>query len=509
LAVAWIVLSYLSGGAARGVALAALLNLNPAIGDGRLDFRLPTSIITMSATLAILTFVFASYKDHSLAIATLSEETSQLSQTLIALEQANRANDASKAQAIANQIVQQLKSLELYPADRQIAEIQRLVDQKVRPLSKQYARELKHWLPSSPKGQKQSLRKVWARLDPVSRFPSIWFVLPLSLTPLPATTANYGLVAGLEVFLYTLTALGLAVAIGRPLLSQLIKKARPGWRELIFTLGLFAMAVAGTTGTYLSLSDTPTPNTYTVIGLIAFPAYAWVITIGSAMLRDMAQTRAELASTDAKLRWAIARVNLISWYSRGVITRLLHGPIQNSMHITLIKMQNEKSKPRVSDAIAELTARISEASFETNTSDSSKNKINQDFAELLRNSISVWQEVANVHLEISGDLSRALAKDPAGGSIVLDLCNEQLSNAIRHGKATSVSLQLSLLPEIVKIEISHDAPRAKQKEQRSMTTKNINPGLGTKFLSSCSVSWSKTEDQNLSKTEIKLPLDSH
>lgn len=499
--------TFLLAGAARGFALAFLLAINPAIDDGRLDFRLPTSIITMGATLAILTFAYASYLDHKAAIAALSEETAQLSQTLEELSQAKRARDISAVAEVANRIVAELKLLELYPKERQIAEIQRLVNDQVKPLSKKYAEGLQQWHRKPATNQTESFKDIWLRLDPVGKFPPSWLIIPLSLTPVPATVAYYGLSAGVQIFLFTLIALSISIFFGRKLLKQVNARLSFPYKELSFTLVALLMAVPGVLATYLALIDTPYPYTYAVIGMIAFPTYAWVVSIGSALLADLQNSRAELVATQAQLRWAIARVNLLAWFSRGVVTRLLHGPIQNSMHITLIKMQQNRTATQIDDAIAELTKRISEAGLSA-----TPKPTEQDLQHSLAQSIAIWEEVAEVELAATPQVLEALAHDSSAAGIVLDLCNEQVSNAIRHGKATKAEITIETKPKILKITLKHNGRsqglnRVYQADV-SGEKKDQVAGLGTRFIENCSIFFETTMDpRGLTITEIELPLE--
>lgn len=496
LGVVQVVIGYLLAGAMRGVALTQLLELNPAIEDGGLIFRVATSVITMSTTVAILTFAQATYQSHRLAITELTTETEQLRQTLLELERDSSKRDQTEAQAIAKRIVNELNRIELYPAKEQILEIQNLINNQVRPLSKEYAIELKRWIPEQTRQKRLTFRDIWAKVDLTLRFNSFWFLVALSLTPVPATLADYGLQAGIEIAVFTFAALSTSVWIGFKVSNRIVPRLRSPWQEIVFTALLVLMAFPGVAATYLALSDTPNPNTYVAIGLISFPAFAWILTLGSNLLTQLRETRTKLTEVEAQLRWAIARVNLLSWYSRGVVTRLLHGPIQNSMHISLIKMQNTQDEILVEDAIAELTARIEAASLESNQQISDKSEPEL----LLREAAAIWSEVAEVGIELEGDVSKQLSKDQPAGSIVVDLCNELLSNAIRHGKASKVQISLAAEPTLIKVRVQHNGQTQPQRSD------HVSAGLGTKFLDSCSIRWESSRSGELTTTDIQLPL---
>lgn len=498
-----ILLAYILAGAVRGLCLAGLLSLNPEIDDAGWLFRIPTSIITMGATVLILSFVVASYGKQQQAIADLVADTSQLRQSLEEIEIANTARDLSAVQTVAETVVAELKKLRLHPRENQISEIQQLVESQVRPLSKKYAVQIRTWLPDKPEQQRQSFKDFWLKLNPVSRFPSIWLLVPLSLTPVPATINDFGWVAGLEIALLTFFFLTSAVLLGSLVTSRLLVSLPSPLKEILFSIVLFVISVVGVSAAFLALLDTPNPHTYTVIGLIAFPVYAWVVTIGLALLDDLQRTQAELTKTQDRLRWAIARVNLLSWYSKGVVTRLLHGPIQNSMHVTLIKLQG--SDFEVDDALNELTDRIQKAS-----ADLGLLQTPEELLARFHETTSIWGEVSDLELEVSDFVAQVLSRDPAAAGIVLDLCNEELSNAIRHGKATRAKITLTAVPDTLHITLQHDGQVRKPiVEDGSSNYTKISRGLGTKFLESCSVAFETKTDASKSSTltTIALPLD--
>lgn len=498
--VAYMFVGFSLGGAARGLALAQLLELNPAVAAGGALFRVPTSVITMASSVAILTFAWATYRSHHDAISHLRLETDRLRAALARVESETQERDLKDVSRVTAEIVAELERIELNPAANQIEEIERLVNEQVRPLSRKHALGLESWAPSQVTPGRLSFRKTWNELNPVARFPSFWFLVPLALTTVPAVYAEFGLVEAVEIAVFALAALSAALYLGSKIAQAWLPNLRSPWRELAFTVLLVAIAIPGVVATYLSLASTPRPGTYVVIGLISFPLFSWVLTLGFALLRDLENRRDELARVEGELRWAIARVNLLSWYTRGVVARLLHGPIQNSLQVSLMKLQRPRSL-EVDDVISELSERIHEAQL-TSERDSGQDP---DIAQLLLESEDLWSEVAEALIEFDDAVIAALAKDRAAGGIVLDLCNEQFSNAIRHGGASEVHMKLSIAgPGLIKLGVDHNGSTPSNLPEPGGNSPAA--GLGTKFLTSCSVPFSNSELDGRSQTEVYLPL---
>jgi signal transduction histidine kinase len=476
LRVAVVFSSYLLAGALRGFFLSLML-IQFGVLDG-FDWaaRIFTSTISMSITLGIVTYAWTTYRNHADALAELRLETEQLTSALSQLEVEKNAEALRHISDVSSKIVGELEKIRLNPASEQRNAIQKVVDDFVRPLSKKFANEIKNWEPAKTHKPATKFRITFLSLNPVSNLPSLWFAVAISLTPFPNVYSEFGLVKAVEISLFTALALIPGILIGFGFARRFIPRLKTPKREIVLTLIFELIAVPGVTATYIVLQDTPLATSYVLGGLITFPIYAWILSIVGALLVDLRTKEATLQKINRDLGWAIARINLLSWYNQGVVTRLLHGPIQNSLHATLIKLRNQESQVVVDKLVEELKSRISTV----NPLVASGSRSETDIRESLLEIGELWSGIAAVRITTTTEAIQSLISDSPAAAIVIDLCNEFCSNSIRHGKANFVEISIDAEPSEIKMIVRDNGETPKA---------SSGLGLGTRFLTNCSISW--------------------
>lgn len=489
----WLILgSYIVGGAVRGAALSALLSFNGIITDASWSARITSSIISMGFTVAIVTYVWSTFKTHSDAINELVVETEQLSSALAQIELEANAQSLKHMSDISSEIIHELERIELSPGGEQVQEIQRVIDEQVRPLSKEFALDVASWVPANVKIPSPKFFKTWTSLDPVANLPSPWFAAGISLAPLPTAYAVFGQASAITLSLYIFIALLPSIFIGFKIARRIIPKLSSPWRELAFTGIMELIALPAVLATYLALIHTDNPSAYMVAGLITFPIYAWILAFGGALFEDLKHKRLALLDVKAQLNWAIARVNLLAWYNRGIVSRLLHGPIQNAMHATLIRLRNRDTLTVVDNVIKELQQRISSANENPDSGLGSFADLDSSFDDIR----TLWNQIAEVSISCPSQVKDTLLLDKPAAAIVIDLCSEICSNAIRHGKATSVTIALEEKSPLITVKVTDNG---------SKPTEGNSNGLGRRFLDSCSISWNSSRVGNKNMLTVLLP----
>lgn len=486
-----VLISYVLAGAARGFTLATLLHLSGILEGGGWETRIFAGALSMSLTVAIITFFWSSYSDHVDAIAELEAETKNLSDALEQVSEEFQAAKFEKAAEISRAVVSELGRIELEPAEEQVEEIQRVINEHVRPMSLQMASDVQGWQPATAERRRFRFRDSWFTLNPVTKLPSMWFVLAISLSPLPYANAIFDSQRAVLLSICVFISLYPSVLIGFRIAKRIVPKFTSPKREIVFTLIMEAIAVPGVAASYLALLGTQSPGAFVIAGLVMFPIYAWILFVGGALYESVRENRRDLLTVSESLRWAIARINLLSWYHRGIVSRLLHGPIQNSMHAALIRLQNREIEAPVDNLIRDLKDRIENA-------DTTENTVGvEGIQKSLKDMVSLWAGIAEGKVEIDPETLQTLSQDLPAAVILLDLTNELYSNAIRHGKATKLSIEISTTDKTVCIVAVDDG---------DTPSFSAGKGLGQRFLDNCSTSWSSTRVANLNRLEVVLPL---
>jgi len=487
--------SYLLGGLARGLLLSLLLEVfnftEGFIWQGRVAF----SVIFITVTVSIVTYFWTNYTNNLGAVAELREETAQLQSALAQLELEAKAQSVQQVADVSNEIVRELERIELYPAGAQEREIQRVINERVRPLSHQFAQEVSSWQPSVALPLEARQKTNWRELNLTAKLPSMWLAFAYSLTTFPGALEAFGLQTALLVSFASAATLVPAVYIAFWLARRVIPKLATPWRELVFTLIMLAAAAVGVAGNTIALIGTERPFAYLLAGLTTFPIYTWVLAVAGALWVDVATKEQALIEVSSQLRWAIARINLLAWYNRGIVSRLLHGPIQNSLHATAIRLKNADPEVVVDNVIRELRQRIAETSPTTLVG----NPEDADLGESLAEATRLWRDIAEVKIAVNPDALSALELDRPAAEIVLDLCNEACSNAVRHGKAQIVEIQIAVSGSLLELTVLDDGSGA---------AATAGKGLGTRFLDSCSVSWQIGQRDGKNLLQVLLPVSS-
>jgi signal transduction histidine kinase len=122
----------------------------------------------------------------------------------------------------------------------------------------------------------------------------------------------------------------------------------------------------------------------------------------------------------------------------------------------------------------------------------------ENVSEVLNQIVEIWSDAAQISIEIPEDLQTAITKAPLTSEALIEISREFITNAIKHGKASKVSLKVSRLDGArIAIEVVDDGqglpPGAKA-------------GFGSKLLSELSLVWRQTRvgDSTMSYAEIVL-----
>lgn len=488
-----ILLTLAVSGGVRGLTLSLFLITLGIEAGSPWSYRVWASAITMGLTVAVVTYARATYLKHGESVSALLEDTQKLSAALNKIREESAAESGDQLSEVSWRIVTELKNIELNPAVDQIVAIQKMVDERVRPLSAKFASELSTYEPLPVFSKKIRLRDRLPSIQALTATPSLWFSLAVSITPFSLTTDLFGFQKAILVSFLIFLSLTPSIVIGMAIARLVIPLLPKALQLIALTVILFLISLPGVFSTYLALIDTPNPEIFVLGGMITFPVYGLIVTFSGALFRDLKFQTDELSKTKDALSWAIARANLLTWYNRGVTTRLLHGPVQNAMHAALIKLQTSSSRSAVDDVMSALRERIALADKGGSVLDSAPELI-ASFSSLKQ----LWDSVADVSVTLSDSVKELFAIDLPAAVIAFDVASEVCSNAVRHGGATKVSIEILGLGQILSVEVRDDG---------AVPDFRARTGVGSKFLDSCSVGWELTREGDLNKLVVNLPCE--
>jgi signal transduction histidine kinase len=493
----WVVLiAYGLGGAIRGYLLETGLIKFGLLQSTNPGFRILGGVALITIVALVVTYGWATGQRVRDTIEALDQETKSLQQALIAIQERANEQTADRLVDMSHTIVTELKRITTIGLDSQSATLQRLVDEVVRPLSHDFAQDIQKWSPSSQSTNRVTWRSVLGSLDPLRHLPRPGLAVTIVVVGTSASALTlFGWRNTAELFVAIGVMLSVSMAAGFWLARRVLADMASPLRDVLLTALFIAIAIPPAFGTTIALNDTDRPDVYVLPALITTPLFGWLIMTGGAAWQRALDVTKDLESTRDDLRWAIARINLLSWYHRGFISRLLHGAVQNTIQVGILRLRGADDDDAAVEILAGVIRRIDEAIQQGSTTQS----LAQEELKAIDEVATTWGGVADVAVAMSGECRAALTGDPAAAGIVVDLVQEICSNAIRHGGARQMTVACSLGPKVITIHIADNGS--------PVSGWTMGSGLGTRFLDSCAVYWARGRDSNTNSFVMAIPVE--
>lgn len=494
LKVAIIFLAYLVGGLIRGWILETGLYEFEILSKGATNFRISTGALIVTVCASVVSYFWSTVSEARATIISLRNETLSLQETLDNLAKEVEASDVQRSLNVFKKLTNELGSMTENSVDVQKSVLEELVNGVVRPLSRSYApkRILTSINPvASPKITPQG---VWKLFDPLRHLPSFRItVFFLALTAAVPVRRLYGWGAAIELGLIVMFSLSISLFLINPIAKQTLDRFKSPLREIVMTFGFILLAIPPSISTTIALRNTPNPDAYLIPGLITLPLFAWILTIGNAAWEYSQKIRTDLKNTRNQIQWALARLNLLSWYKNGLISRLLHGPIQNSLQVAIMQIRAADEEGKNLTVIQQVIERINEAI--TGSLDDNRSAKN-DLIEM-KKALSTWGSVAKIEISSDKFSEDKLLADSAGCAIFADIVIEACSNSIRHGGSTVIKISYRKTDAGIQMKLIDNG---------SWDEAQNNSGLGSELISSCAVWTNRNKFDGWNELTLELPL---
>ena len=489
----FVLAAFLVAGFARGV---VILVLDVATGQhtvGEELFRLLGGPIFTFVTLTVSAVLASNYQRHRESLAALADERYRLqirSAGIRAKVQLQREELLSKVRTLMDPAIAKIQaSLGGQSSTEAISSLQSTVDDVVRPLSIEVAEASDELEAESGKAE---IREKAPRPKTIllgEFLVPLWAGLIAAIVLVPVAflfeTPLNSLLILLTIFLLMLLGLGLIQLLT-------INLAIPPVLAAIVVPILYA--VSFTPFYWISPAMSWAISTEQIHALLLFGVSVGGTTFAAqfAQLQRKATTE-NLVAVNQQLEILNASLRQELWLNRRRTASVLHGPVQAALFASAMKLSQEQ-KP-TPELVSEVEQDIAAALEKLNNP---SNLEGEDITDLLNQIVEIWSDAAQISIKIPEDLEAAITKQPLTSEALIEIAREFITNAIKHGKASSVSLKVSRIDGArIAIEVIDDGqgvpPGAK-------------PGFGSKLLSELSLVWrqSRVGDTTLSYAEIVL-----
>ena len=246
------------------------------------------------------------------------------------------------------------------------------------------------------------------------------------------------------------------------------------WVTVLF---IFTVMTAFQSAVWLLATDLVIPPQAFVGGMvlrIALFMAVSLVTIATATLRHATE---EVEASNASLALLISTLKRELWLVQRNIALNLHGSVQSA----LVSSQILLSRPNVSDDdLNEAQRRIEETLLQLGADFARHPDIDLALAEIS----GLWQDSVDIKVELTDECRQRLRENAGLTAAAAEIVRESVGNAVRHGRATDVSISFSINPDsLLQIEVSNNG---------TALPDDVTPGLGTRLLDDVTHQWSRT-----------------
>jgi signal transduction histidine kinase len=489
----YVLAAFLVAGFARGVVILALDVSTGQHNVGEELFRLLGGPIFTFVTLTLSAVLASNYQRHRESLAALADERYRLqirSAGIRAKVQIQREELLEKVRSLLDPAIAKIQaSLSGTSSTEAVSSLRSTVDDVVRPLSIEVAEASDELEAESGKAEIREKAPIPKTIFLGEFLVPLWagFITSIVLVPVAflfETPLNSLLI---------LLAIFFSMFLGLGLIQKLTIKlpVPPVLASVVIPL---LNAASLTTFYLIAPAMSWAVSTEQIHALLLFGLSVGGTTFAAqfAQLQRKATTE-KLVAVNLQLEILNASLRQELWLNRRRTASVLHGPVQAALFASAMKLSQEQ-KP-TPELVAEVERDIAAALEKLNNP---SNLEGENVSEVLNQIVEIWSDAAQISIEIPEALQTAITKAPLTSEALIEISREFITNAIKHGKASKVSLKVSRLDGArIAIEVVDDGqglpPGAK-------------PGFGSKLLSELSLVWRQTRvgDSTMSYAEIVL-----
>lgn len=482
----------------RGVVLAAtaqVLGLTTVLEAG---YRILAGVTAQTAMLLILGVLVSSYEYHRRVASELQQHKQQLElldrtmrERLIGIHDVVVADVHQSIDPLMDELDLALARMsDAGSSDEVCRAIQRMVDEELRPLSHSLASPV----------QRDVLAGLSVAVRDSGRIP-VPHDLPLGRLLQPFAVGVFTALLAASQSVRDVTPIAgivfpIVVAVGvmamLVLARLLVGRVRAlWWLGVLVAVGITSFAY-GATVQLAVFSGLPAP------GNLAGATWAAGGIVGAATAMYVVVNERRQA-TEVALRDSIdaleTRVGLLrqgDFVERRRASLMLHGSIQSALHAAALRIGMSTSLTRAD--VEEIRTTIAAAAQRLDAPASPYVRLVETLAEIA----GTWEGACHVRWSLDHRTVGALATAPVAASCVAELARETVGNAVRHGKASEVSLRIHADGDRI-IVTCLDNGRG--------FVEGWEPGLGLKMIEDMCLDWSRDGGESGVTVTATLAVD--
>jgi signal transduction histidine kinase len=367
----------------------------------------------------------------------------------------------------------------------------------VRPLSHELATQTDAFTPSPPAVPPLGLdwRRVMREATSGRPIPA----LPLTLTALAVAIvfriSRLGIEDALAASVAVAVATYFAAIAGNRILDFTTARLSTGWRSVSLTVTLVVIGLVGAAIELIIASDHGTVGVVVLhVWVIVF--LGWALAIGRATTRQLARTETELQRVMYELDWEIARANQTQWQRQRALARALHGPVQAAVNAAALRLDTAARDGNATPVLIESERQSILSALNLLSTATADTAPDVELAfERIR---GTWAGICDVDIHVSAEVMANVTSDPACSAAVTDIVTESCANAVRHGRATHITVSMTQpdSPRLLRVDIDNDG---------TPLDRSSPAGLGTTLIDDVALDWQLDTGPTGTRMSATLP----
>lgn len=478
----------------RGVVLDTGLRVSGAEAEPQLIFRVFAAMPTIVVALSTMAIIVGTAREHRAQLAELVRVNLALEQARERTEQAVSQEQSRALERITVTLQEELAGLDPDRPAESAEALHHLAADVVRPLSHELANAVPTWQPSPPPvpPPRVSPWRVIAQLPAGRPFMPVLTAAAVAGSAFGTTVNLLGLAAATArlAFGFVVVA-GLLVAINLAMAS--IPTRWPNWvRAAVFiaasvVTGFAAAVVAALILPAGPAADRLIPSAFRY-GIVMALLFAGVKAF-AAVQRDVLLA---LERQGQQLRWSAARARQVQWFQQRMLSRALHGPAQSALSAAAMRLDAARQEQRplapiIEETRTELLGVLGDVGHGRDAS----------LKATIEQLTSMWSRICAIDIDVDSATPTAMEVDAVARTIVADIITECVSNAIRHGGAGRIRVQVQCIDNLVHVSVWDDGAPPEAMGRR---------GLGSQLLDECAVQWRREAVGGGTQLTADLPL---
>lgn len=487
-------LALLVAGLARAVSVNALGVALGVIPREDVPFRLASGPILTFGILATIAIYVASVTRNEDAVIKLRREKAILDELRGSIRERIRFQREEIIRQIRKALEPVISQLEdTADSATSVAVLTSAVDEVVRPLSHTIGKI------GSPTAATDSLDRVIENVvrerQKLPKRVSLGSMLVALIITFTVTTAGSGALIGLvngPTAPLAVICLAIGIWVSFKLLQLMTQNLwLPVWGVIVAIVPLSVIPTAVVSLLLASIGSVFSPTIY-----VQFYVLVLVSTSISMMMQISRTLRNE---SELQLREVVADLELVNselrqqvWNNQRRIASILHGSVQAAIYAGAMKLSQSPTLDR--ELLTSVRRDVDAAIFKLNTDAESA-----DVASVVEQISSVWKGIAEIRLEKFDVLAKqALDTNSVAANCLIEVVREAVTNAIKHGKAKNVTVEISSASErLVALRVQNDGLPAEL---------NASAGFGSELLNELTHEWSLGRNGDSTFLSAKIPV---